>query len=274
MLQGGQGSGLGLYSKLYFSFHLFCILIRDHPFARTVVSKGIMDLHQGNIGVYSEGEGCGTTFYFELPITNNILPDVIEPSVSTQLVRVQSIVKIATRGSSVVVPEGLIAEVKDDNAAASGNDTVQNELENTSARSGSFSPGLVTSTLSSVRSKRILIVDDAITNRKMIARLLMKSYETEEASDGLEAVEKVKDSLRNYTPYDIILMDFVMPHMDGPTATGKIRALGFEGIIIGVTGNALPEDIRIFMANGADRVLSKPLELNILFEAISGIFFS
>jgi CheY-like chemotaxis protein len=37
-------------------------------------------------------------------------------------------------------------------------------------------------------------------------------------------------------PYDIILMDFVMPFKDGPTATRDLRALGYKGLIFGVTG--------------------------------------
>jgi signal transduction histidine kinase len=47
-LQNGGGSGIGLW-----------------------VSKGIMDLHEGAIGVYSRGEGYGSTFFIELPLLEN-----------------------------------------------------------------------------------------------------------------------------------------------------------------------------------------------------------
>jgi CheY-like chemotaxis protein len=51
--------------------------------------------------------------------------------------------------------------------------------------------------------------------------------------------------------------------MRGPEATKHIRALGYKGIIVGVTGNALPEDIKEFIDHGADMVLTKPFDLDV-----------
>ncbi len=59
-------------------------------------------------------------------------------------------------------------------------------------------------------------------------------------------------------PFDCILMDFVMPVMDGPTATYEIRALGFTAPIFGVTGNCLDFDIKRFKDCGATEVFPKP----------------
>ena len=39
------------------------------------------------------------------------------------------------------------------------------------------------------------------------------------------------------SPFDAILMDFIMPNMDGPTATRQLRTMGYTGVIFGVTGN-------------------------------------
>ena len=72
-------------------------------------------------------------------------------------------------------------------------------------------------------------------------------------------------SLRNY---DVILMDFVMPTMNGPDATREIRALGYTKPIIGVTGNALESDKDIFINAGASNVIIKPLRLNVLLGII------
>ena len=53
-----------------------------------------------------------------------------------------------------------------------------------------------------------------------------------------------------------------MPRMRGTEATTKIRALGFQGMVIAVTGNALPEDVNDFLDHGADAVMPKPFDIN------------
>eukprot|EP01036_Dinobryon_divergens_P024021 gene24021-biopygen20526 len=66
-------------------------------------------------------------------------------------------------------------------------------------------------------------------------------------------------------PYDFILIDYQMPNMDGPTAIAAIRALGYKGIILGLTGNILAADQDVMMSVGANDVLTKPLDSNILW---------
>jgi CheY-like chemotaxis protein len=117
----------------------------------------------------------------------------------------------------------------------------------------------------------ILVVDDSSLNRKMLCRLLRTAgYKCEEANDGQSAVEKVKARTESGAGtgtgskgyYDAILMDFVMPIMDGPTATQAIRGLGYSYPIFGVTGNALDSDINYFVKCGANAVLTKPFDFN------------
>ena len=56
--------------------------------------------------------------------------------------------------------------------------------------------------------------------RKVVSHLLKKTgQEVLEAEDGVDAVAAYKKSVADGTPFDCILMDFIMPHMDGPTAT-------------------------------------------------------
>jgi len=119
---------------------------------------------------------------------------------------------------------------------------------------------------------RALMVDDSSMQRKMMRRAVKFMFnELEEAGDGAEALEKVKQSMETDNQYDVIFMDYQMPRMDGPTATKRMRQLGYNGLILGVTGNALPEDIENFIAHGVNKVLTKPLNLELLETLISGI---
>ena len=109
--------------------------------------------------------------------------------------------------------------------------------------------------------KRALIGDDVAMNRKMIRRAFDGLYECSEAVDGKQALDLVKEASANsdVSYYDVITMDFQMPVMDGITATREIRGLGYIGVIVGVTGNALQDDIDAFIRNGANAVLKKPI---------------
>jgi CheY-like chemotaxis protein len=129
------------------------------------------------------------------------------------------------------------------------------EGECTTLEESSFNEGL-----------RILIVDDSKMNLKLLMHILTKNGHTcDGAEDGLYAVQRVQDSLqKGGKPYDCILMDFQMPIMDGPTAAKKIRELGCDSFIAGVTGNVMREDVLHFLDHGANAVLPKPIKITDL----------
>ena len=124
--------------------------------------------------------------------------------------------------------------------------------------------------LKSSHRKRFLVVDDVALNRKMLSRFLVsRDCDVEEASDGVEAVEKVRLHMGTQEEYDVITMDYQMPVMDGPTATRLIRDMGYQGLIVGVTGNALADDVGTFVSNGVNTVFVKPLDVQAFFDYLS-----
>lgn len=96
----------------------------------------------------------------------------------------------------------------------------------------------------------------------------------DEAEDGVEAVDKIKHIMsegdeNGQKTYDAVLMDFIMPNMNGPTATEVIRSLGYTAPIFGVTGNGLTTDIEFFIRSGVDTVLLKPLSIGSFYDAMT-----
>jgi len=108
---------------------------------------------------------------------------------------------------------------------------------------------------------RILIVDDVHTNL-YVARGLLAPYglSVETAGNGPEAIEKIKDGVT----YDVIFMDHFMPGMDGIEATKIIRELGYTQSIVALTANALAGQAEMFLENGFDGFISKPIDIRQL----------
>ncbi|WP_294540346.1 amino acid permease [uncultured Rhodoblastus sp.] len=115
---------------------------------------------------------------------------------------------------------------------------------------------------------RVLVAEDNQTNQLVIRALLEKAgVRVDLVANGLEAVSAVRER-----PYDLVLMDVMMPELDGVSATRQIRALpGAQGRIpiIGLTANVSEEDHAAFRAAGMDRVITKPVRYQQLEELLS-----
>lgn len=123
----------------------------------------------------------------------------------------------------------------------------------------------------SFSGKRILVADDMEINREIAAEMLKQTGAAAEfAEDGQICLEKVESAPAGY--YDLILMDVMMPNMDGLEATRKIRQLSDPekaGIpIIAMTTNVSEKDRDAAMAVGMDAFEEKPIFIDKLFETI------
>jgi len=107
----------------------------------------------------------------------------------------------------------------------------------------------------------ILIVDDVETNL-FVAKGLMSPYglKIDLATSGFEAINKIKEGFI----YDIIFMDHMMPKMDGIEATKIIRNRGYNYPIVALTANAIAGQADMFLKNGFDDFISKPIDLRQL----------
>ncbi|MDR3321228.1 MAG: response regulator [Synergistaceae bacterium] len=111
---------------------------------------------------------------------------------------------------------------------------------------------------------RVMIVDDNATNLK-VAEGLLAPYMVK--VDTCESGEKSLLLIRRKR-YDLVLMDHMMPDMDGIEAANGMRALGVRAPIVALTANAVSGMREMFLENGFDDFLSKPIEMAKLNELI------
>ena len=116
---------------------------------------------------------------------------------------------------------------------------------------------------------RILVVDDNETNRDiLVTRLGMHGYDLLQAADGEEAIE-----VAHSAQPDLILLDVMMPKLDGIEATKRLKAderLPFTPIIL-VTAKADSKDVVTGLEAGADEYLTKPVDQTSLVARVKSM---
>ena len=123
-------------------------------------------------------------------------------------------------------------------------------------------------TKSSIKIK-FLIVEDEFINQTLIKKLLAgNGWDYDLAEDGLQAIE-----LFEQNQYDAILMDIKMPNMNGFEAMQKIREMknGKKIPIIAITAYAMNDDIEQCFKNGADEYISKPFNVDELYNKVTNL---
>jgi CheY-like chemotaxis protein len=117
---------------------------------------------------------------------------------------------------------------------------------------------------------KILMVEDNVVNQKVALAMLRKNgYDADIANDGVEGVAKVKSGA-----YEVVLMDWHMPEMNGLEATAAIRAelpADRQPWIIGLTANAMIGDREKCLQAGMDDYVTKPLRKDDLLNAFGRV---
>lgn len=108
---------------------------------------------------------------------------------------------------------------------------------------------------------RVLVAEDNKTNQEVVLRMLKLEdvYDVTVAKDGQEALDRVKESMENQKPYNLIFMDVQMPNLDGLQSTRLIRESGFSAPIVALTAYAEESNIKECYNSGMDFFLSKPI---------------
>jgi PAS domain S-box-containing protein len=116
------------------------------------------------------------------------------------------------------------------------------------------------------RGRCILLAEDEPVNREVISYLLRDAALTVDCvEDGAQAVAQA-----GRQPYDLILMDMQMPHMDGLTATRRLRAVpAYAAVpILAFTANAFAEDRALCLEAGMNDFIAKPVNPQDLFVTV------
>jgi signal transduction histidine kinase/ActR/RegA family two-component response regulator len=209
------------------------------------ITKGIVDSHGGKLAASSEGVDCGTTFTLTLPV---LLP-----------------IHVRQSSGYAAIEEGGPSSVEDHEHEATPVERAE-QTEEDDVRKLDSVVILLSDSKACEYFPNVLITDDSAVNRKMMSRTLQSvGFKCFQAADGQECVDLMKQVMQNeHAKIDVILMDFEMPRMNGPTACSTLRALGCSVPIIGVTGNVLNEDKQVFLEHGAYAVVQKPFSLSDL----------
>jgi len=116
-----------------------------------------------------------------------------------------------------------------------------------------------------VRQKTILVIDDDENFAHAIARkLIRRGYKVLEAFNGIEGIEKAKD-----VEPDLIILDILMPRMDGYEATSKLKQDDeTKDIPILALSGSTHLNVNRILALGANEFLTKPFSDNIFLSAV------
>ncbi|GGI04537.1 HAMP domain-containing protein [Egicoccus halophilus] len=231
----------------------------DADSARTALDAGDVDLVVLDLGL---GEGTGLSLLEELRRSEELagLPVVIHTGKEltrdeeSELRRLAETIVVKTVGSPARLLDETLLHL---HRAPSGLPVdQQQQLEDLYAAD------------EALRDKRVLVVDDDERNVFALRRALeSQGMVVDAAEHGRQALERAAGAAR---PYDLVLMDIMMPEMDGHEATRRLRTdeRYAEVPIITLTAKAMREDRAESLAAGASDFITKPVDMDQLLSLL------
>jgi CheY-like chemotaxis protein len=113
---------------------------------------------------------------------------------------------------------------------------------------------------------KILAVDDMQANLDVL-KLMLSPYQltVDTANSGIKAIELIQGG----NVYDIVFIDHIMPDMDGIETVKKLRETGYAHPVIAVTSTVEPGQEEMFLSNGFDGFMSKPINISRLNDLLN-----
>jgi DNA-binding response OmpR family regulator len=116
----------------------------------------------------------------------------------------------------------------------------------------------------------ILIVEDEVNLAKGIRfNLELEGYQVEVIGDGTEALARL--TAAGKAPLDLVILDVMLPGMDGLAVADGMRKAGNFVPILMLTAKGLPDDVVHGLEAGADDYIAKPFDLSVLLARIKGL---
>ena len=114
---------------------------------------------------------------------------------------------------------------------------------------------------------RVLIVDDDVSQCQTLSMILKyKGYDVDTAHDGPEGIRRVKER-----PYEVIFTDMKMPAMNGLETYRRIREIRPGAVVTMMTAYALDDLVQQGLEEGANGVLYKPLDIEVILTTIAEV---
>jgi two-component system chemotaxis response regulator CheY len=128
---------------------------------------------------------------------------------------------------------------------------------------------------------RIVVADDESVSRKVLRKALEVFGRCEEAEDGREATAAFKRAWDESSPFDLLMLDFSMPEMDGREVVHQIRGLEkdmkvphpSQVKIVMVTSHSEEDTVLSCLRAGCNDFIVKPFDQKVLFEKLARLGF-